>query len=176
MEVHKLIELVQSGGAGNKEAFVELIDFYRQSMYATALAVTHNEQDALDAIQDTILILWEKLSSLRNPKYFKTWMTKILVNRCCAMKRQCLRESPAAYLPEEGQEQERETALDVSRTLQRLSTDDRFILQLFYYEDLSVRQIAQVLSATPGAVKMRLTRSRKKFLNEYGAEVQYEKR
>ena len=162
-------KLVRRAVNGDQSAFIELVDLYRRSMYATAVAVTHNENDTLDAIQDTILILWEKLSTLRRPDLFKTWMTRILVNRGC-------REMPSEILREEEQEQrEWDTSLDVREALQRVSEDDRLILQLFYFEDFSLRQIAQILSITPNAAKMRLSRSRKRFLEQYETEAQYER-
>ena len=65
-------KLVRRAVNGDQSAFIELVDLYRRSMYATAVAVTHNENDALDAIQDTILILWEKLSTLRRPDLDRT--------------------------------------------------------------------------------------------------------
>lgn len=169
-------KLVRRAVNGDQSAFIELVDLYRRSMYATAVAVTHNENDALDAIQDTILILWEKLSTLRRPDLFKTWMTRILVNRCCSLMRKGCREMPSEILREEEQEQrEWDTSLDVREALQRVSEDDRLILQLFYFEDFSLRQIAQILSITPNAAKMRLSRSRKRFLEQYETEAQYER-
>ena len=169
-------KLVRRAVNGDQSAFIELVDLYRRSMYATAVAVTHNENDALDAIQDTILILWEKLSTLRRPDLFKTWMTRILVNRFCSLMRKGCREMPSEILREEEQEQrEWDTSLDVREALQRVSEDDRLILQLFYFEDFSLRQIAQILSITPNAAKMRLSRSRKRFLEQYETEAQYER-
>ena len=58
--------------------------------------------------------------------------------------------------------------------MEQLSEDDRLVLQLFYFEDMSVREIAQVLSVKPEAVRMRLTRSRKRFKQQYETEVRYE--
>lgn len=99
-----------------------------------------------------------------------------MVNRCCSLMRKGCREMPSEILREEEQEQrEWDTSLDVREALQRVSEDDRLILQLFYFEDFSLRQIAQILSITPNAAKMRLSRSRKRFLEQYETEAQYER-
>ena len=165
--------LVHSAGKGDKQAFLKLIDLHRQSMYATAMAVTRNEDDALDAIQETVLTLWEKLDTLRKPAYFKTWMTRILLNNCCSLLRGESRETPVEGFEESGREEDWDTSLDVREALWRLSQDDRLLLQLFYFEDLSVRQVAEVMGLSSGTVRMRLTRSRRKFAEQYDTEVRY---
>lgn len=175
VEREKVTDLINRAVKGDKEAFVRLIDRHRQCMYATAMAVLHQEDDALDAIQDTILTVWLKLPTLRNTGYFKTWMTKVLVNTCCTQLRKKSREIAAEEIEEAARDTDVETAMDVKEVLKKLTEDDRLILQLFYYEDLSVHQIADILSLKPGAVKMRLARSRQRFLEQYTKEARYEK-
>ena len=120
--------------------------------------------------------MWEKLGSLKKPAYFKSWMTRILINNCCSYIRKEKREVPAEFFEEEeAEESDLDTPLDVRETLSRLSQDDRLLLQLFYFEDLSVREISRILVLTPGTVRMRLTRGRKRFAEQYRAEVRYEK-
>lgn len=136
-------------------------------MYATAMAVTRDEDDAMDAIQDTVLALWEKLSTLREPDYFKTWMTHILVNFC----RGRLREKKRTVLLDEdletGEEPDLDGPLDVGRALDTLSQEDRLVLQLYYFEDMAVKDIGEALELSPEAVRMRLSRGRKRFRAQY---------
>ena len=171
-EKGKMTTLVKSAAKGDKQAFVALIDLNRQTMYATAMAISQNEADAMDAIQDTILTMWEKLDTLRDPKAFRTWMTRILVNYCCGTLRHKKRVVPTENMAGTVTDQfvdylDRDEALDVQQSLARLSEDDRLILQLFYFEDMSVRDIAKVLSIRQDAVRMRLSRSRKRFRKQY---------
>ena len=74
--------LVLQAQKRDKDAFVTLIGLYRESMYQIAYAILKNNEDAADAMQDTILICWEKIDTLRHARYFKTWITRILINRC----------------------------------------------------------------------------------------------
>lgn len=67
-----MTDLVKRAKKGDKEAFILLMDHHRQMLYNTALLVLHREDDALDAIQDTILACWENLPSLQKDRYFKT--------------------------------------------------------------------------------------------------------
>ena len=75
-----MTDLVKRAKKGDKEAFILLMDHHRQMLYNTALLVLHREDDALDAIQDTILACWENLPSLQKDRYFKTWLVRILLN------------------------------------------------------------------------------------------------
>ena len=77
-----MTDLIKRSKKGDKEAFILLMDHHRQMLYNTALLVLHREDDALDAIQDTILACWENLPTLRKDQYFKTWLVKILLNKC----------------------------------------------------------------------------------------------
>lgn len=177
MGVVKIKDLLQRSKRGDRDAFVQLIDQHRQMLYNTALLMLKNEDDALDAIQDTILACWENLPLLKKNSYFKTWMTKILWNKCYDILRTKSRYSHSESLPEEGTESDWDTPMDVDKTFRRLPNGDQVILSLFYYDDLSVRQIAESLSISEGAVRVRLTRSRDRFKKLYQQEegAAYEK-
>ena len=75
-------QLVRKARRGDKEAFISLIEMQKQSMYKVAVGILKNDADAADAIQDTILSCYENLRNLREPKYFQTWITRILINHC----------------------------------------------------------------------------------------------
>ena len=74
--------LIRKAKKGDKDAFCRLMDEQVQSMYKVASAYLKNDEDVADAIGDTILICWEKMNQLVKIQYFKTWMTRILINKC----------------------------------------------------------------------------------------------
>lgn len=74
--------LIEKARSGEPEAFTELMQMYMQTMYKVARSVLRSDEDAADAIQDTILCCWEKIGQLKEGKYFKTWMIRILINKC----------------------------------------------------------------------------------------------
>lgn len=169
-EKQRTIPLVKKAANGDKEAFTSLVHLHRQSFYATAMALTRNEPDALDAVQSALLSIWENLPALREPAFFKTWATRILINACKAQLRSRSLALPLEFLedvplPESGG---REEALDVRAALGELPQEDRLILQLFYFEDMPAKEIAEALSITPEAARMRLSRARRKFKEIYG--------
>ena len=75
-------DLVKRAKRHESEAFTELMQLYMTDMYKVAYAILMNDEDAADAIGDTILICWEKMNQLVKIQYFKTWMTRILINKC----------------------------------------------------------------------------------------------
>lgn len=77
-----MIQLVKRSISGDADAFLELMEKNSLAMYKVARGILDNDEDAADAIQDTILTCFEKIHTLKNPEYFKTWMIRILINEC----------------------------------------------------------------------------------------------
>ena len=82
MQKKELLQLIRKAKAKDPDAFSSLIYFYMKDLYRVAISILMNDEDAADAIQDTILGCWEKLQTLKEEKYFKTWITRILINHC----------------------------------------------------------------------------------------------
>ena len=55
---------------------------YEKSLFLLAVTYLHNTEDARDVVQEAALAAWRNLHTLRQPKYFKTWLTRIVINRC----------------------------------------------------------------------------------------------
>ena len=66
--------------SGDANAFLQLMDAMSDHMYKTAFAILKNDEDVADAIQDTIISCYEKLGTLKEPRYFGTWAMRILIN------------------------------------------------------------------------------------------------
>lgn len=159
--------LVRKAQKGDKAAFVRLMEENQLPMYRTAKAILHNETDVEDAIQEAVCRAFYKLHTVRQPKFFKTWLTRVVINCCYDILRQQKGLFPLEVLPEEGVEDSRELSLDVQETLKSLGENDRLILTMYYLNDLPVKDIAQMLGITEGAAKMRLSHGRKKFKETY---------
>ena len=74
--------LIRKAKKGDADAFCRLMELETQNMYKIARAYLKNDEDAADAISDTILTCFEKLHTLQNNRYFKTWLIRILINKC----------------------------------------------------------------------------------------------
>ena len=103
-----LEELICRARAGDGEAFAALTESQKQTLYKVARSYLHSDADAADAIGDTVLSCWEKLSTLRQPEYFRTWLVRILIRKCQDILRQRGRVVPLEealvgdYLPKTG--------------------------------------------------------------------------
>lgn len=147
-----------------KEAFGELVISNQESWYRIAKSYLCNDADCADAIQNAIVHAFEKLYSLRNDKYVKTWFTRILINEC----HQIQRDNQKAATWEEYQEEGREAEyirgygqyLELYESIMRLKENERACIILYYFEEYSIREIAQCLESTESAVKKRLVRAR----------------
>lgn len=164
--------IIQAQQEKDAEAFILLMEQNRQSMLKVAKSYLDNEEDVADVIQDTILTCYEKLDTLRNPQFFKTWLIRIVINKC----KDRLRQNREICIPQEHMESawaEDRTASDMAfmELMQSLDEKYRTILVLYYVEGYNTKEIAKLLALNLHTVKSRLARARKKFAQEYKKEA-----
>lgn len=158
-------KLVKKAMKGDDGAFAELIKSNMQSMYKTAWVYLKNDQDIADAIQDTILTCYEKLGTLRKPEFFKTWMIRILINNCNNLIRRRSFYEPVEE-QEIGQSDSDMEACEWKQVLSCLDVVSREIVQLYYFEEFTVAEIAGALDMNRNTVMTKLDRARKKLRRE----------
>ena len=162
--------LVRKAKKGDPQAFIELIEASKQSMYITARSYFSNEEDIADAIQDTIETAYRSIVSLKNDKYFHTWLIRILINKCIDMIRKNRRESPVEFFPEQGEMCAELTECEFEELMRFLDEKYRTVLLLYYGEGFKVTEIAQMLNMEENTVKSRLSRGREKFRKIWTAQ------
>ena len=161
-------QLVKQAIKGNKEAFVILIQENTQDMYKVARSILHNEEDVADALQDTITVCFEKIHTLEKPQFFKTWLTRILINQCTNVLRKKKREQAAdTYIYEAGSTEQMDN-WEFFQVLQELDEKYRLVIILYYVQEFRIKEIASLLGLTETAVKSRLKRGRDKLKSIYG--------
>lgn len=152
--IHKAID-------GHKESFCYLIRFYEKDLNAVAMCILKNEDNAADAISETILKAFKNIQTLKNPQVFKSWLLKILVNECNSFLR---KNSKFKFADEEEfkliEFNDKYENLDIKDALERLSAKHKIIVELYYYRDMSIEDISKVLEISMGTVKSRLSRAR----------------
>lgn len=151
--------------------FCERVSQYRYQLYTTAYALLRNEADAEDAVCNAILNGYEHMAQLKNPKKFESWMLAITRNEALKL---CNRRMD---LP--GNEQVEQMLPPVYNKpdelwdiVQTLKEEYRIVIVLFYYNSLSLRDIASVLDISLGTVKSRLNRGRKLLKEALGEQVE----
>jgi RNA polymerase sigma factor (sigma-70 family) len=159
---------VTSAQKGDKEAFVRLIKAAEQSMYRVARAILQSDDACADAIQESILKAYRSLGSLNQPSYYRTWLIRILINECSRM----LKLNRRVIFLDTGANQPTTTAtydpIEIQEAIHSLEDEFRVVITLFYFEELSVKEIADALEVPEGTVKSRLSRARTKLAHLLG--------
>lgn len=159
--------LIKRAKQGDQDAFLELMDSQMQTMYKLAWTYLKNEDDVADIVQDTILTCFEKLPTLRDEKYFKTWMMKIVINHCKNLLKKEKRTVHMEALPEEIFVEREYSNREWNEMLRSLDEKYRTILLLYYLENFNTREISQILDMNESTVRIRLKRGRDKLIREY---------
>ncbi|ERI07123.1 sigma-70 family RNA polymerase sigma factor [Aneurinibacillus aneurinilyticus] len=150
---------------GNQEAFIRLIKINQPSLYRVSKAIVKTDEDCADAIQETILKAYHAIHTLREPNYFKTWLIRILINEC---KRILQRKKHLVSLIELKQTQTTTDdygQIEIQEIVDSLEEELRIIVILYYFDDLPIKKISQILDQPIGTVKSRLHRARLKLAN-----------
>lgn len=168
--------LIKRAQQHDKEAFVELMELHKGSMYKVARNYLRQEYDIADAIQETILSCYENISTLKQPKYFKTWLLRILIHKCCDILREKRHECLLEDFPDQGENCMEMQNYEFEELMNSLDEKYRVILLLYYGEGFKIREIAQILDIEEGTVKTRLVRGRKQFEKVYRLEPAVQRR
>lgn len=144
--------------------FCKKVSEYRQSMFVLAISILKNETDAEDAIQNTLLLAYENLNKLRITEKFKPWLFRILTNECykIAKKRTYYSDIDEIELEDKNDSFSDNKAL-IWQAVNSLELNYRTVIVLFYYEDMSIKEIAKTLEISQNNVKKRLSRARDKL-------------
>lgn len=146
------------------------MELEKQSLYKVAKSYLRSEEDIADAMQDTVLTCYEKLDSLKEPKYFHTWLIRILINKCKDIIRAGRREYLMEVCPEQEEVCMALKNCEFDELMNQLEDKYRIILLLYYSEGFKIREIAEILELEENTVKTRLVRGRKQFEKVYRLE------
>lgn len=142
-----------------KEQFTAQVLECEDMLYRVAMGMLRNDADAEDAIQTAILRAFEKLSTLKDDAYFRTWLTRILINTC---KSQLRRQKPTSPLTEsERTSASPQEEVEVRAAVEALPLKLRQVTILYYSLDFTTPEIAAILRIPKGTVLSRLDKARR---------------
>lgn len=141
-----------------KEQFTQNILDCEEMLFRISMSMLKNEADCQDAMQTAILLAYEKLYTLKNQEYFKTWIVRILINVCNKQLkfRQKSIEIKDYYKTEDSSQ---ETA-EIRMLVESLPVKIRQVIVLYYMEDFSTKEISSILKIPKGTVLSRLAKGR----------------
>lgn len=172
-----LEKLVRKAQKGDKDAFSELIVFYKDDLYKIARAkFGKQEDDICDAVQETILAAYSSIGKLKKASSFKSWIIKILVNKCNDIYR---RKSLYENISFESNECENyleappisDSTLEIDSLMSVLTYEERMILLLYYQYGYNSNEISKILDIKPNTVRSKLSRARTKIANKNKGEL-----
>ena len=143
--------------------FDALIGPHLEAGYRTALAILRDPDAAHDAVQESAFKAWRKLDQLQEGRPARPWFLAIVANQCRTERRH--RWWSVIRMPEvESAATAVETdSIDIDRELARLPRDDRLALFLYFYLDLSLEEVGDVLGLSAGGAKTRVYRAAKRL-------------
>lgn len=159
-------ELIRCAAAGNAGAFSQLVCKYRPQMVRTAYGIVGSTVEADDVAQDAFVKAWASLQSFRQQSGFATWLYRITVNTAIDAVRRRRHDAPLDDTIPTGRELPEDVALQRERqrrvraAIRELPPAARATLILREYEQLSYREIAEVLDIPIGTVMSRLSYAR----------------
>ncbi len=140
------IKLVRKSKKGNNLAFSTLIKAYEKDLYKVAIAMTKNEEDALDCIQEAILQSYISIKDLRQEEYFKTWLIKILINKCNDVIRANKNIIYIEQEKEEGYSENIEQSVSLRECFDRLKPDYKIVMIMYYDQGFNSKEISEILN------------------------------
>ncbi len=158
---------------GEVRAFDGLYSKYYDRVYAIARGVLLDAEEAADTVQEIFTLVHKNLYKFDKRAKFSTWLFRIAVNRSIQDSRKKRRRPLTVELMEIAQYQSepgKESDPRVQLALSKLRPEDRALLLLYYWEELSLQDIAHSISSSVNATKTRLYRAREKFKEKYEEE------
>lgn len=167
---------------GNAKAYGQLIEYYKEYLYRTAWLLVKNQETALDMVGECILKGFRFIHTLLNPEYFKSWITRILINVVNAYYRQNpemesldSEQFLGMQIPAMENGISSEEKMDISNAIELLPEKYRTVVILKYFDELKVNEIAYVMRIPEGSVKSYLNRARTELRNILKEDYLYER-
>ncbi len=176
-------ELVRQAKAGDFEAFTELINTHKKKIYALAIKLSGNSQDAEDIVQDTFIKAIDKIDQFRQDASFGTWLYSIALNESRAhlsKQKQTELKPLEAYLPNSGSAdlhdsgsfrlfdwqdphkllENEELKQIIDKVISDLPYKYREAFVLRYHDELSIKEISNIINESVASTKSRVLRAR----------------
>jgi RNA polymerase sigma-70 factor (ECF subfamily) len=162
---------------GETSAFREFVELYKKKVYYLALDYTGNHHDAEDMSQEVFMKAFASIKDFRGDSKVSSWLYRITVNTCLDRARrkplqlvelneEVIQSQPHSKTNPEQEIHRKRTKERIDAALQQLPPKQRSIFVLRHYNELSLKDIAEVLGVAEGTVKAQLFRAIKKLQKE----------
>ncbi|AHN21036.1 sigma-70 family RNA polymerase sigma factor [Lysinibacillus sphaericus] len=166
----KLERLVKKAQKGNDKAYVMLFQQYEADIYRMAFVYVKNKEDALDLVQEVAYQSFKKISTLKKPEFFKTWLMKITINCALNLINKNKKVIPLnSNLDKIMRTEDEDIALTLSlnKLIDTLQEDEKSVILLKYYDDRTLKEISEILDIPLGTAKSVLYRALDKLRQNF---------
>lgn len=161
-------QLLKKAQKGSDDAFIELLQEEKIKLYKMAFIYVQNEADALDIVQETVARAYANIHSVKEARYFSTWLMRVCINTALETLRKQPQLTTLTELPEpliyDSAIDER---LDLLQAIHQLEDKYKTVILLRYYRDLQTNDIAALLDCPEGTVKTNLHRAVKQLKKHF---------
>lgn len=158
--------------AGDKEAYANIINKYKNQLYATVLRMTRNPQDAQDFVQDAFIKVYRNLDKYKADGSFSSWLYRVAVNHCMDEFRKKQYTTVQIEVDEEKVVNpnhpeiiflKHEKKRQLERLVSTLPDDERLIILLRYINEVNYEEISEIMGVPLSTVRNKLHRAKKKM-------------
>ncbi|MDP5274798.1 sigma-70 family RNA polymerase sigma factor [Chengkuizengella axinellae] len=164
------IQTVKLAMSGDAKAFEELLFLEEKMLYYKALSYVGKKEDALDAIQEASCKAFLSIGQLQNPEYFSTWLFRILIRECYKLLKkrdQIIPYEEKELLKRIERQQDKEIeSFHLNEAFSKLNSSYQTSIILFYYHDLTIQEISEIMEKPVGTIKTYLRRAKKKLKSD----------
>lgn len=172
-------KLVKKAQKGNKNAFEKLILYFHKDLYKIAKAYLIIEDDVNDAIQETIISAYENINNITHISYFKTWITRILINKCNSIYKQKHKINTISlesisvenYI---SKTYELDSNISFYNLIDKLTSEEKTILILYYVDGYKPKEIAKILDTNDSTIRSKILRAKNKIKKDLKEVYDYE--
>ena len=172
------MEVVKCPDSNREERLTRMVEEYQSALLTMCYAYLHERQMAEDALQETFLRAYKALDSFRGECKEKTWLTSIAINVCRSMRKSAWmvrmnhsitpEDIPMAVWDRYDQD-----AADLAAAIQQLPYKLKEVVFLYYYQELTMPEIAKIVGVTPSMVSKRIKKAHVKLHGVLGKEYLY---
>ncbi|MDX8046910.1 sigma-70 family RNA polymerase sigma factor [Gracilibacillus sp. S3-1-1] len=155
----------------NNDAFVYIITTYREDLFRTAIAFLNNKEAALEAIQEVTFRAYKKRKQLRDIRYVKTWLIRIMINYCNDVIKKSKRQTDERMLDSRATT-DSDISIWLKDSIRYLNKSEQELIYLKYFQEMTFVELADQLKIPESTVKTRiysaLSKLKKQIVDEGG--------
>lgn len=159
--------------AGDQQGYAVLVDRYKSYAFTIAFKILDNRAEAEEAAQDAFIKAFHYLKGFNRKAKFSTWLYRVVFNTAISYKRknrqvfQSIENSIVEFTDRADKEMEREDKqVFIKQAMEKLNEADRLAVQLFYIQEFSLDEVADLMGQPTNTIKVRIHRARQRLADE----------